>query len=124
MPEPTDKDLYEKVKKEIYKKYPEHSAYRSGLLVKKYKEEYEKKHRNKNAYEGKKNEKKGLSAWFNEKWLNQRGEVGYQKKGDVYRPTIKINKDTPTTFQELSKSQIQRAMNEKKSKGRVSKFNK
>ena len=34
---PTDKKLYEKVKAEIYKKYPTHSAYRSGLLVKEYK---------------------------------------------------------------------------------------
>ena len=38
MSEPSDKKLYEKVKKEIYKKYPKHSAYRSGLLVKEYKE--------------------------------------------------------------------------------------
>ena len=38
MSEPTNKKLYEKVKKEIYKKYPKNSAYRSGLLVKTYKE--------------------------------------------------------------------------------------
>ncbi len=38
MTEIKDKILYEKVKKEIYLKYPKHSAYRSGLLVKKYKE--------------------------------------------------------------------------------------
>lgn len=37
--EPLNKELYLKVKKEVYKKYPKHSAYRSGLLVKKYKEE-------------------------------------------------------------------------------------
>ena len=37
MSQPTDKKLYEKVKAEIYKKYPKHSAYRSGLLVKEYK---------------------------------------------------------------------------------------
>ena len=42
MTEIKDKILYEKVKKEIYLKYPKHSAYRSGLLVKKYKEEYYK----------------------------------------------------------------------------------
>ena len=35
---PKDKKLYEKVKKEIFKKYPKNSAYRSGLLVKTYKE--------------------------------------------------------------------------------------
>ena len=33
MSTPKDKKLYEEVKKEIYKKYPEHSAYRSGLYI-------------------------------------------------------------------------------------------
>ena len=37
MPEPTNKTLYEQVKKEIYAKHPKHSAYRSGLLVQEYK---------------------------------------------------------------------------------------
>ena len=37
---PKDKELYEKTKKEIYSKYPKHSAYRSSLLVKAYKEAY------------------------------------------------------------------------------------
>ena len=37
MPEPTNKKLYEEVNKEIYAKYPKHSAYRSGLLVQEYK---------------------------------------------------------------------------------------
>ena len=36
MPEPKNKKLYEEVKDEIYKKYPKHSAYRSGLLVQEY----------------------------------------------------------------------------------------
>ena len=42
MPTPKDKELYETIKKEIYLKYPKHSAYRSGILVKQYKEEYKK----------------------------------------------------------------------------------
>jgi len=29
---PTDNELYEKIKKEIYLKYSQHSAYRSGIL--------------------------------------------------------------------------------------------
>ena len=37
MPEPKDLKLYKKVKEEVYKKYPKHSAYRSGILVKTYK---------------------------------------------------------------------------------------
>lgn len=120
--EPKDKDLYEKIKKEIYLKYPKHSAYRSGLIVKKYKEEYEKKYKNNNAYFGKKDNSKGLIRWFNEEWKNQRGEIGYKKKGDIYRPTKRINKDTPITINELTKKQIENAIKEKKTKGRVKKF--
>ena len=66
---------YEEVKDEIYKKYPKHSAYRSGLLVKEYKERG-------GEYIGKKNKSSGLNRWFKEKWVNQRGEVGYKKKSD------------------------------------------
>lgn len=119
---PKDKGLYERIKKDIYIKIPKHSAYRSGILTKKYKEEYMKKYGNNNAYEGKKDKTKGLSRWINEKWRNQRGEIGYKKEGDIYRPTIRINKDTPTTFNELSANQIKRAIKEKKTKGRVKKF--
>jgi Family of unknown function (DUF5872) len=36
MPTPNDKDLYEKIKKEITSKYKP-SAYRSGIIVQKYK---------------------------------------------------------------------------------------
>lgn len=122
MPSPKDPNLYEKIKKEIYTKHPKHSAYRSGLLVKKYKEEYQKKHKNNNAYIGEKKKDEGLNRWFEEVWLNQRNEIGYKKKGDVYRPTVKVSSKTPTTFQELRPSQIKKAMKEKKEKGRVKKF--
>ena len=69
--EPKDKELYMKIKKEVYKAHPKHSAYRSGLLVKKYKEAGGK-------YTGKKNEE-GLSRWFKEEWKNQRGELDIKK---------------------------------------------
>jgi len=118
---PKDKDLYEKIKKEIYKKYPINSAYRNGLLVKNYKKEYEKKHKSKDAYEGKKRNE-GLTRWYKEVWLNQRGNIGYEKKGDIYRPSIRINEKTPTTFNELSKKRIKEAIKEKKTTGRVKKF--
>jgi hypothetical protein len=120
MPTPTDEKLYESIKKDLFKKYKP-SAYRSGLLVQKYKEEYVKKHKNKNYYSGSK-ENSNLKRWFDEKWQNQRGEIGYQKKTDVYRPTIRINDKTPTTFNELTKNQIKKAMNEKARTGRVKKF--
>ena len=44
MPKPTDEKLYESIKKDLFKKYVKPSAYRSGLLVQKHKEEYIKKH--------------------------------------------------------------------------------
>lgn len=122
MATPKDPVLYESVKKKVYVKIPKHSAYRSGILVKTYKEEYEKKHKSKDAYTGTKNKNQGLMRWFDEKWLNQRGEVGYQKNGDIYRPTKKVSKDTPKTYKELSKTDIANAMREKKKTGRVVKY--
>ena len=117
MSTPADKKLYDQVKKEIYEKYPKHSAYRSGLLV----QEYKKRG---GTYKGKENKSSGLNRWFNEKWTNQRGETGYKNKSDVYRPTVKVNKDTPTTFKELTKEQIEKAKKEKARTGRVKKFDK
>merc|ERR1711965_198967 len=69
-------------------------------------------------------EKNGISRWFDERWTNQRGEIGYKNKNDVYRPSIRITKNTPTTFSELNKKQIKRARTEKYRKGRVGRFKK
>ena len=117
MSQPKNKKLYEKVKEEIYKKYPQHSAYRSALLVKEYKKQG-------GEYTGKKNKDEGLSRWMRETWRSDKGTVGYDHKNSVYRPTKRITKDTPTTFEELSKKQIERAKREKARKGRVDKFDK
>jgi hypothetical protein len=120
---PSDQKLYNKTKKRLYKKIPKHSAYRSGLLVKKYKKNFTKKYgKTKQPYIGKKNKKTGLSRWFNEEWKNQRGEIGYKYKNDVYRPTKRITKKTPITFDELSKKRIKKARTRKYRKGRVNKF--
>ena len=40
MSEPTDKTLYNKVKKQVYNNIPKHSAYRSGIVVKTYKTKF------------------------------------------------------------------------------------
>ena len=115
-PTPNNKSLYNKVKSEIYSKNPKHSAYRSGMVVKEYKKRG-------GTYSGDKEEGK-LGRWFKEGWRNQRGEVGYKKKGDIYRPTKRVTKDTPTTHGELSKTEVKRAMKEKETTGRVKKFKK
>lgn len=123
MPLPNDKKLYNKTKRYIYKKYPKHSAYRSGLLVQEYKKSFSKKYgKNKDPYKGKKSVKKGLGRWFREKWVNQRGEIGYRYKSDVYRPSKRITKKTPKTYKELSKQQIKKARSKKYRIGRVNRF--
>ena len=124
MPTPADLKLYEKIKKKVYKEIPLHSAYRSGILVQKYKEAFKKKYKNKNPYIGKKTKKVGLARWFKEKWVNQRGEVGYKFKNDIYRPSKRITKKTPITHKELKKKEIKRARKEKYTKGRVNRFKK
>jgi len=123
MPVPRDQQLYEAVKKRLYKKMPTHSAYRSGILVKNYKAAYKRKYRSDDAYIGKKPTKKaGLKRWLAEDWRNQRGEIGYKYKSDVYRPTKRITPKTPKTFSELDKKAIKRARRTKATKGRVKRF--
>ena len=130
MPEPRDKKLYQKIKKKVYKEIPKHSAYRSGILVKKYKNAYTRKYGKsknrgkRNPYIGKRTRKKGLRRWFKEKWVNQDGKVGYHSKSDVYRPSKRITRKTPTTHKELSNKEIKRARREKYTKGRVKRFKK
>ena len=122
---PRDSTLYEKTKIEINKKYPNPSAYRSGILVKTYKKRYAKKYGpNKQPYIGKKTQKVGLARWFREKWVNQKGEVGYHSKSDVYRPSRRITLKTPITYGELSSNEIRKARRTKYRKGRVPRFRK
>ena len=115
MPEPTDKQLYEQVKKEIYKKHPVHSAYRSGLLVQEYK-------RRGGTYKGKESQTEGLNRWLSEKWSTQDGSPIYKHKNDIFRPNIRITDKTPTTFQELTKHEIERARKEKAKTGHFKRF--
>lgn len=112
--EPLDPVLYARVKKAVYKKYPQHSAYRSGRLV----QEYLKRG---GRYKGKRKSGK-LARWFKEKWTNQRGGIGYARKGDVYRPSKRVSKKTPVTWRELSPQQIKRAQREKRATGHVKRF--
>jgi len=80
--------LYNKVKKEADKIYKKPSAYKSGYIVKKYKELG-------GTYSGKKTSS-GLTAWYNEKWTDVGG-----KDYPVYRPTKRINSSTPLLVSEI-----------------------
>ena len=115
-PKPTNQSLYDKVKAKVYKKNPKHSAYRSSQVVKEYKAAGGK-------YSGDKS-KGGLTRWHKEEWKNQRGETGYKKKGDIYRPTKRVSKKTPTTMSELTSAEKKKAMKEKKETGKVKRFKK
>ena len=120
---PVDTTLYSRVKKQIYARYPKHSAYRSGILVQAYKNAFGRKYGSgKSPYKGQKPKLTGLSRWFKEKWRSDNGRVGYSSKDSVYRPTKRITSKTPTTFSELSKKRIRAAKREKAKTGRVQKF--
>ena len=121
---PADQTLYGKVKARVYADIPKHSAYRSGIVVQRYKKAFTAKHgERKSPYTGaKRTQKRGLGRWFAEKWVNQRGEVSYRHKSDIYRPWIRVTKDTPLTHAELSKREIKRARRVKATKGRVHRF--
>lgn len=92
MPIIADKELYENVKKESNKIYNKPSAYRSGWIVKTYKQrggEYIDD-----------NKPKNLERWFKEQW----GDIG-SLDYPVYRPFKRINKDTPLTINEIDPEQ-------------------
>jgi hypothetical protein len=55
-----------------------HSEYRSGLIVKKYKNEYRKKYDRDDAYIGEKPELSNLQRWGLEEWTTDRGDTGYK----------------------------------------------
>ncbi len=95
MSEPTNKALYNKVKQEADKKYSKPSAYKSGWIVKEYKERGGK-------YKGKK-QKDGLTRWFREDWE----DIG-KRDYPVYRPTKKVSKDTPLTPSEIDPDDLKK----------------
>jgi len=63
MPEPANKQLYEKVKNEVYKKYPKHSLYRSALMVKLYKAEG-------GTYKDGEPKEMNIKKWFKQNWIS------------------------------------------------------
>ena len=96
---PLNKKLYEKAKAEIYPKYKKPSAYRSGAVVKRYKELGGK---------FKEDGERKLKRWFQEEWK----DVG-DKNYPVYRPTKRITKDTPLTEREIDPENLKVQIKEK-----------
>ena len=88
MPTPIDTQLYQKAKEQIYAIYKKPSAYRSGALVKRYKELGGRYRDDDNP--------KNLKTWFKSEWKDI-GGLDYP----VYRPTKRVNKNTPLTVKEI-----------------------
>ena len=88
MPTPKDPALYERVKKEADEKYSKPSAYKSGWIVKTYKDRG-------GTYSGAK-PKKGLTRWYKERWADV-GDGDYP----VYRPTKRVSAETPLLASEI-----------------------
>jgi len=99
MPIVNDLKLYEKAKKIADEKYSKPSAYKSGFIVKLYKEMG-------GTYtdDGK---AKNLKRWFKEDWQNVGGEY------PTYRPTIKVSSKTPLIPSEISNLKEQIALKQK-----------
>lgn len=121
-PRPRDPALYARAKALIYRKYPKHSAYRSGLVVQEYKRRWKANGRRGSPYIGKKPSKRGLARWFKEDWKSDTGHYRYTSRSSVYRPTKRITSKTPKTFGELGPKRIQRAKRIKRVKGYVRRF--
>lgn len=124
MVKPVDNELYYEVKKLADLKFKEKtSVYKSSWIVREYKKRG-------GEYIGTKPESKGLSRWYKEKWVDlnrpikdkKGATIGYEKCGrhikkGVYplcRPSIRITKDTPKTYNEIAKTTIEKLLKKKK----------
>lgn len=108
MPTPNDQALYQEARDFIMSKYKKNSAFASGAIVKHYKQLYAKKYGpNKSPYADD-GSQKNLKRWFQEKWVDINPLIGI-KNADAYpvfRPTVEVNKKTPTLFQEIPKERL------------------
>ena len=100
---PIDTGLYEKAKKIVYSQYTKPSAYRSGALVKKYKElggRYKDTQPKKKTIDD-----KPLKRWFKEEWADINPDKT-KSSYPVYRPTKRITEKTPKIASEIPKKRI------------------
>jgi len=98
MPVVNDKALYNAVKYYAGTVYKKPSAYKSGFIVSTYKKL--------GGTYSSDNKPKKLKEWYKSKWK----DIGHEDY-PVYRPTVRINKDTPLLASEIDptnlKEQIQ-----------------
>lgn len=92
-----NEELYEKAKSIIYQRYEKPSAYRSGAVIKLYKQM--------GGTFGKDNKPKPLKRWYSEIWKDVNPKPT-KNSYPVYRPTKRINKQTPLTIDEIDKDNL------------------
>lgn len=63
-----------------------------------------------------------LRRWFKEEWRTLSGDKDYSKGDRSFRPTKRVSKDTPTTASELTEYEKRKGREEKRKKGRVSRW--
>jgi Family of unknown function (DUF5872) len=88
-------DLYEIAKKRADLVYSKPSAYKSMAIQKFYKQlggRFADDHKQRN-----------LTRWINERWI----DIGH-KPYPVYRPTIRVNQQTPLTIYEIDQKNLQK----------------
>jgi len=100
MPTPLDMELYDAVKQRADEIYTKPSAYKSGYIVRTYKS-LDGKYREDN-------EPKKLKRWYKERWE----DVG-DKDYPVYRPTVRVNKDTPLLASEIDPKNLKKQIETK-----------
>ena len=100
MPIVNNKELYEYVKRYADKIYKHHSAYKSMYIQKLYKKLG-------GTYTEDGNERK-LTRWKNEHWR----DIG-NKDYPVYRPTVRVNEETPLLVNEIDKNDLRKKIEQK-----------
>lgn len=110
MPTPANPDLYRQAREKVMRSYPKSSAYSSGAIVKEYK-------RLGGTYIDD-NKPRNLQRWFREGWRDVNPLIGVNDANayPLYRPTIRINEMTPSTFQEIP---VQRLRQQSELKQRI-----
>jgi len=105
MPKIDNPQLYAKAKREADATYKKPSAFKSGFIVKRYKEmggTYTEDKKPKN-----------LQRWFKEDWKDVAG-LGYP----VFRPTRRVSKKTPLTPDEIDpKNLVEQSILKQKLRG-------
>jgi len=95
MPIIDDPKLYERVKREADRIYQKPSAYKSGWMVKTYK--------SLGGTYSEDTKPKKLKQWYEERWADI-GDRDYP----VFRPTVRVNKTTPLTVQEIDPANLKK----------------